>query len=97
VARDQSTTKMRWRDRPRDTMLRWGLSRGYGLYVIVAGGAWLLAFEFGWEALSANGRSHGGRLASAGWSVLSLAVALALTRVGWLHLRRPVRRRRDRE
>jgi hypothetical protein len=96
VARHETASKARWRERPRETLLRWDLDRGYGLYVIAMGGAWWLVFSFGWEAVSASGHSSGGRLASACWSLLALAAALVLTRLAWLYLGRPVRHRHDR-
>ena len=97
MARHRSTIKPRWRDRPRGTLLRWDLSRGYGLYMIAVGGAWWVAFNFGWDALSGGNHSDGSRIASAGWWLLALAAAVALSWIAWLYLRRPVRHNRDRE
>ncbi|HET6915717.1 MAG TPA: hypothetical protein VFH56_06460 [Acidimicrobiales bacterium] len=88
---------LRWRDRPRLTLLRWNLGRGFVLYVIVVGVAWWAVVAYGWAAISGHGGPAGehSRLHAAGWTLLALAVSLLLTRIAWLYLRRPVRREHD--
>ena len=83
---------VRWRDRPRRTLLRWDLGRLYGLYVILTGVAWVGAAVNLWAV--ATGSHHaladGSRLADALSGVVALVVAAGLSWLAVLYLRRPL-------
>lgn len=97
VARHAVAHKQRWRDRPRTTVLRWDLDRGYGLFVILMGVAWWSAAAYGYAALTGHADPSGGdsRWKSAIVALVALAVAIGSTRLAWLFLRRPVAKKRD--
>lgn len=75
----------RWRHRPRLTLWRWDASRLYATFVIFAGGAWVGAGNVVVEAL--DGTADSTELVG---GLLCLLVAIALTYLTWLFLRRPV-------
>lgn len=87
---------LRWRDRPRLSI--WVLSRSYGYFVVLLGGAWVGFAVFGWAALSgrlahwfiADQSESPSRWFEAGLAATFLAPAVVLTRVLVLFVRRPV-------
>jgi hypothetical protein len=75
----------KWRNRPRQTLDRWGLDRGYLLYVILLGGTWWWAGAFGAAAVTGHPNTTTGNITpwkAAVVSVASFGVAVALSRLG---------------
>ena len=87
---------LRWRDRPRLSI--WRLSNGYGYFVVLLGGSWVLFAVFGWAALTGQ-LAHWlitdqsttlPRWLDALLALTFLVPALGLTLVLVLFLKRPV-------
>jgi hypothetical protein len=75
----------RWRNRPRLSLWRLDASVLHGLYVILMVGAWWAAAAVLVEILS--GRAVGTEVV---WGLIYLVMALTMSWLAWLFLRRPV-------
>ena len=78
-----------WRERPRESL--WATSRAKGGVLILTGGAWVIAAQNAWAAVSgAVGPAGYDGLGAAAAALVAFAVAVPGTWLVWAYVRRPV-------